>query len=219
MSNLLKYDVWHTDYYAGATFMGDFEMPVLKGTTEVPNELIRFSDSKSKSHDNPEAWVAPYEHDTKLECMWRNAFKYEKELLTHPGIISWDFSMYRNMPFSLQLWNCFRGRLLGSLHERLGGTCIPNIRPSDTRTLAFALDGITPETTIAMGTAGNLKSSDDRAIFELYTNEIVRRLHPTNIVVYGDAPEHIFHAAFDANIGVISFPTQSKLLHSKKETA
>lgn len=217
MSNLTKYDIWHTKYYYGATFAGNYEMPVLKGTTEVPKGIIRFSDSKSKSRDNPDAWIVPYEHDTKLECMWRNAFKYEKALLKHPGIISWDFSMYRNMPFSLQLWNCFRGRLLGSQHERLGGTCIPNIRPSDIRTLAFALDGIAPETTIAMGTAGNLKHSDDRAIFEFYVNEIVKRLHPANIIVYGDAPEQIFHAAYDASINVVSFFTQTQNAHNKRK--
>lgn len=218
MGKLLKYDVWHSRYYIGATY-GDglFEMPIIKGTIEVPKELVRFSDSKSRKRDNLNAWVIPYEHDTKLECMWNDAFKYEPALLEHPGVITWDFSMYRNMPFALQYWNCFRGRLLGNLHERMGGICIPNIRPTDTRSFAYAFDGITPETTIAMGTAGNLIHSDDRAIFELYVNETVKSLRPANIIVYGEAPEQIFHAALDAGIPVIAFPTQTKRAHSQKE--
>lgn len=217
MAKLLKYDVWHSRYYSGATYDGAFEMPIIEGTTELPEEFVRFSDSKSRKRDNLDAWVVPYEHDTKLECMWRNAFKYEPALLEHPGIISWDFSMYRNMPFALQYWNCFRGRLLGSLHEHLGGKCIPNIRPTDTRSFVYAFDGITPETTIAMGTAGNLKNSDDRAIFELYVNEAVKRLHPANIAVYGEAPEQIFHTALDAGINVVSYLTQTARIHAKKE--
>lgn len=217
MSNLLKYDVWHSHYYDGVAYAGDFEMPIIQGTDKIPDELVRFSDSKSSKRDNPDAWVVPYEHDIKLECMWHNAFKYEPDLLEHPGIISWDFSMYRCMPFALQYWNCFRGRLLGSLHERLGGKCIPNIRPTDIRSLKYALDGLPTEVTVAMGTAGNLKETDDRAVFEMYVNETVKRLRPKNIIVYGDAPEQIFHSALDAGVNVVSFPTQMQRVHNKKK--
>lgn len=219
MSKLSDYDVWHTRYYDGATFAGAFEMPVIHGTDMVPPRLVRFSDSKSGRRNDPGAWVVPYEHDVKLRCMWRNAFRYEPGLLAHPGIVSWDFSMYLNMPFALQQWNCFRGRLLGSLHERLGGACIPNIRPTDARSFRYAFDGLPTEATIAMGTAGNLVRPDDRATFEMYVGETVRRLRPKNIIVYGDAPESIFHAALDAGVNVVTFPTQTRLAYAGKGTA
>lgn len=219
MSKLSLYDTWYTRYYDGATFVGDFEMPVIQGTDKVPERLVRFSDSKSRKSDDPDAWVVPYEHDTKLECMWNNAFKYEPGLLEHPGIVSWDFSMYRNMPFGLQLWNCLRSRLLGSLHERLGGTCIPNIRPTDARSFSYAFDGLPTEATIAMGTTGNLAHPDDRAIFEMYVKETVKRLRPANIIVYGDAPEAIFHAALDAGVNVVAFPTKTQLIHLGEKVA
>lgn len=217
MSNLLNYDVWHSRYYEGATFAGDFEMPVLRGTNRVPGRLIRFSDSRSHKRNDPNAWVIPYEHDKKLERVWRNAFNYLDGFLEHPGIVSWDFSMYRRMPFALQLWNCFRGRLIGSLYERMGGECIPNVRPTDMRSLRYAFDGLPAECTIAMGTAGNLRAADDRAVFELYVNEAVKRLHPSCLVVYGNAPEQIFHSAFDAGIPVKAFPTQTRCVHPDEE--
>lgn len=217
MSKLSDYDIWHTRYYNGATFAGDFEMPVIQGTDKVPERLVRFSDSKSRKRDDPDAWVVPYEHDTKLRCMWRNAFKYEPALLEHPGIITWDFSMYRCMPFGLQFWNCYMGRLLGSLHERLGGECIPNIRPTDSRSLVYSFDGLPTEATVAMGTAGNLKGIDDRAVFQMYVVETVKRLRPKNIVVYGDAPEDVFYVALDAGVNVVAFPMQTQRVHAKKK--
>lgn len=217
MGKLSTYDIWHTRYYDGATFAGDFEMPVIQGTDRVPERVVRFSDSKSRKRDDPGAWVVPYEHDIKLRCMWRNAFKYEPELLEHPGIISWDFSMYRRMPFGLQFWNCYMGRLLGSLHERLSGECIPNIRPTDSRSFAYAFDGLPTEATVAMGTAGNLKDADDRAVFQMYVAETVKRLRPKNIVVYGNAPEDVFHMALDAGVNVVAFPTQTQRVHAKKK--
>lgn len=219
MSKLLNYDIWHTRYYSGAAFAGEFEMPVIKGTDKIPERLIRFSDSKSCARDDLGAWVVPYEHDQKLRCMWRNACKYEPNLLKHPGIVSWDFSMYRRMPFGLQFWNCFRSRLLGSLHERLGGECIPNIRPTDSRSFSYAFDGLPTDATVAMSTVGNLRDKEDRAIFEMYVAETVKRLFPKTIVVYGDAPYEIFHAAFDAGVNVVAFQTQTQRAHAnaKKE--
>ena len=213
MSDLLKYDVWRTRYYQGATFAGDFEMPVIKGTDRVPERLIRFSEAKSEKTDDKGAWVVPYEHDVKLECMWSNAFKYMDNLLEHPGIVSWDFSMYRNMPFSLQQWNCFRGRLIGSLYERMGGECIPNIRPTDERSLLYALDGIPTECTVAMGSVGNLRNQSDRAVFERYVEEVVKRLRPANIIVYGDAPDDVFHQAHEYGVPVWSYATKTQEAH------
>lgn len=217
MNKLVRYDVWHSDYYKGAIFEGPFEMPVLQGTNEVPKKLIRFSDSKQDRRDDLDAWVISYEHDVKFECVWNNAFKYEQKLLEHPGIISWDFSMYRNMPFGLQFWNCYRGRLLGSLHERLGGLCIPNLRPTDSRSFAYAFDGMPCESTISMSTVGNLKSKADQLIFKSYVDETVRRLHPSNILVNGKAPEYLFESAIRAGTKLFVFETQTAKVHSSRK--
>lgn len=217
MGNLANYDIFHTRYYTGATYAGDFEMPVIQGTDEIPEGVVRFSDSKSRKRNAPDAWVVPYEHDIKLRPMWHNAFKYMDRLLEHPGIISWDFSMYRNMPFALQYWNCFRGRLLGSLYERCGGTCIPNVRPTDSRSLAYSLDGLPTEATIAMGTLSALQTPEDKAVFAMYVSETVRRLRPKNIIVYGQAPESIFSPALDAGVNVVNFPTQTTLTHRRTQ--
>ena len=216
MPNLASYDVFRTRYYAGATYDGDFEMPVIEGTDRVPERLVRFSDSRSCKRNDPSAWVVPYEHDVKLRPFWRNAFKYMDGLLEHPGIVSWDFNMYRKMPFGLQFWNCFRGRLLGSLYERCGGACIPNVRPTDRRSLVYSLDGLPTEATIAMGTTGALATAEDRSVFAMYVEETVRRLRPKNIVVYGPAPEDVFRAALEAGSNVVSYPTQTEIAHHRR---
>ncbi len=216
MSSLASYDIFHSRYYLGATYAGDFEMPVIEGTDQIPDHVLRFSDSKSHTRDDMGAWVVPYEHDIKLRPFWRNAFKYMDRLLEHPGIVSWDFSMYRNMPFALQYWNCFRGRLLGSLYERCGGICIPNIRPSDSRSFAYAFDGLPTEATVAMGTLGALNTGEDKLAFAMYVNEATKRLRPKNVIVYGEAPEEIFRSALDAGCNIVSFPSQTALVHAGK---
>lgn len=215
LGSLASYDIFHSRYYAGAIYAGDFEMPVIEGTDAIPDGLVRFSDSKSRKRDDISAWVVPYEHDIKLRPYWSNAFKYMDRLLEHPGIVSWDFSMYRNMPFALQYWNCFRSRLLGSLYERCGGVCIPNIRPSDSRSLIYSFDGLPTEATVAMGTSGAISTYEDKAVFTMYVDETVKRLRPKNIIVYGAAPYSIFRSALDAGVNVLSFPTQTQVMHGR----
>ncbi len=214
--NLAKYDVFHSLYYHGINYDGDFEMPVIHGTDELPERLIRFSDAKSRRRDDPGAWVVPYEFDVKLRPMWGNAYRYMERMLEHPGIFSWDFSMYRLMPFGLQFWNCFRSRLIGALYERNGGKCIPNVRPSDSRSLRYALDGLPTEATVGMGTHGAIGTPEDRAVFKTYVDEVTKRLRPKNIAVYGDAPEDIFATALNAGVNVVPYPTNFSQTHSKK---
>lgn len=215
MSSLPRYDIFHSNYYVGATYAGDFEMPVIQGTDEIPWSLVRFSDSKSRRRSDLDAWVIPYEHDIKLRPFWRNAYKYMDCLLEHPGIVSWDFSMYLNMPFALQQWSCFRGRLLGSLYERCGGTCIPNIRPTDHRSFLYAFDGLPTEATVSMGTLGALRTPQERTIFTAYVDETVKRLRPKNIVVYGTAPDDVFRSALDAGTNIVAFPSQTAMAYGR----
>lgn len=214
--NLSKYDIFHSTYYHGINYAGDFEMPVIKGTDELPERLVRFSDAKSRTRDDSGAWVIPYEFDVKLRPMWRNAFRYIDRMLEHPGMFSWDFSMYRIMPFALQYWNCFRSRLIGALYERCGGTCIPNVRPSDRRSLMYALDGLPTEATIGMGTHGAIGTPEDREAFRIYVNEVTRILRPKNIAVYGDAPEDVFSSALEAGVNVVPYPTYFSQAHRKE---
>ena len=89
--NLANYDIFHSRYYHGINYDGDFEMPVIQGTDILPERLIRFSDAKSRKRDDLSAWVVPYEFDVKLRPMWRNAYHYMERMLEHPGIFSWDF--------------------------------------------------------------------------------------------------------------------------------
>lgn len=215
MGRLSRYDIFHSNYYVGATYIGDFEMPVIQGTDKVPQSLIRFSDSKSRKRNDPDAWVVPYEPDIKLRPFWNNAHKYMDRLLEHPGIVSWDLSMYLSMPFALQQWNCFRNRLLGSLYERCGGVCIPNIRPTDHRSFAYAFDGLPTEATVSMGTLGALRTPQEKTIFTSYVDETVKRLRPKNIVVYGNAPDDVFRAALEAGTNIIAFPCQTAIAHGR----
>jgi len=219
MSSLAKYDIFHSSYYHGIRYAGDFEMPVIEGTDKIPQALQRFSDAKSRKRSDNGAWVVPYENDKALRPMWRNAWRYMDRMLEHPGMFSWDFSMYRVMPWGLQYWNCFRSRLLGALYEHCGGECIPNIRPADSRSLVYSLDGLPTEASVGMSTFGAIGTPEDRAIFTRYVSKATRILRPKNIIVSGNAPDDIFYPARAAGVNVVVFPNNFQQAHPRKKAS
>ncbi len=89
-----------------------------------------------------------------------------------------------------------------------GVAVIPNVRTADERSFKFCFDGIERGKTIAVGTHGCIKNKNDRLFFELGLKELVRRLSPKTIIVYGAAPEHIFKKYRDMGINIICFESE-----------
>jgi hypothetical protein len=124
------------------------------------------------------------------------------------GVISPDFSIYRDMPLCMQIWNTYRGRALAVWMHNNGIEVIPNIRFGDIRTFSFCFDGIEKGKTVAVGTHGCIKKKEDRQFFKTGLEKLVKELNPKNIIVYGRAPNSIFKSARDAGINFVVFESE-----------
>lgn len=196
-------DVFNAFLVRFAMFAGLFEFPVLQPTYVTPNRLISFSKAvSSKDHDY---WVHFYEDDYLFERLWRNPNKYLELLKKYNGVILPDFSLYRDMPFVMQLWNIYRSRAIGAWLQHNGVNIIPNIRYADKRTYKCTCDGISSACVIAIGSHGTVKLLEDRKFFIEGLDYVVNRLKPKAIVVYGRTPEKIFQKYIDAGIAIHQF--------------
>lgn len=203
-----NYDVFHSFLVKNADYEGIFEMPCLKTSGQVPNRVITFSRAMSRSTKNFDQWVAFYEHDVKFERLWNNPKAYLNKLKKFNGIISPDFSLYRNMPLCMQIWNTYRGRALAFWLQDNGMEIIPNVRFNDERTYDFCFDGIEKNKTVAVGTHGCIKKRADREYFKNGLSELITRLSPKNIVVYGSSPKSIFEEYSNKGITIIPFESE-----------
>ena len=206
-------DVFNAFLVTVATYAGLFEFPVILATHEVPNKLIAFSKALSCKDFNQ--WVHFYEDDQLFERLWNNPKKYLDILKKYNGVILPDFSLYRDMPLAMQIWNIYRSRAIGHWLQINGVKVIPNIRYGDRRTYKISCDGISKNCIIAVGTHGTLKHVVDREIFVKGLDVVVRRLVPTVIVVYGAAPDYIFKKYEDSGIKIEKF--SSEYATSRKE--
>ena len=210
-----NYDVFRAYLVENAEYAGKLELPCVSTSDILPNELITFSKAMSKSAHDYDKWVMFYEHDRGFERLWHNPKQYLQKLKKYNGIISPDFSLYRNMPLVMQEWNTYRGRALANWMQTNGIEVIPNVRWNDERTYEFCFDGIERNKTVAVGTHGCIKHTADKAYFKKGLEELVKRLSPQHIIVYGATPEEIFGQYKNSGINIIQF--ESEFAKSRKQ--
>lgn len=210
-----NYDVFHSFLVENADYEGTIELPKISTSNYLPKKVITFSKAMSRSCYDFDCWVMFYEHDRKFERLWRNPKQYLEKLKKFKGIISPDFSLYRNMPLVMQMWNTYRNRALSVWLQNNGIEIIPNVRFGDERTFSFCFDGIEKGKTVAIGTLGCIRKKEDKIFFKVGLAYMVNRLSPKNIIVYGGVPDSIFKPYKDMGINIIAF--ESEISKSRKQ--
>jgi len=201
-------DVFHTFLVENAVYDDYIELPVLKTSVLLPEKVITFSKAMNRNFKDFDCFVIFYEDDEKFERLWNNPKRYLSKLKKFKGIISPDFSLYRNMPLCMQMWNTYRGRALALWLQNNGVEVIPNVRFGDERTFSFCFDGIEENKTVAVGTHGCIKRKEDKIFFKAGLAQMVQRLSPKTIIVYGAAPDSIFKPYKEKGINIIAFESE-----------
>lgn len=204
-------DIFRAFLVEKAEYAGCEEMPYIKTSAFLPQKVILFS--KALTTQNYNQWVVFYEHDAKTIRLWNNPRKYISILRKFNGVITPDFSLYRNMPLIMQKWSTYQSRAIGAWLQNEGVEVIPNVRFSDERSYRFCFDGIKKHGAVAIGTHGCIKKLTDRAYFEKGLAEMVKRLQPHTIIVYGAAPRLIFDKYKARGIQVIQFESEYATTH------
>lgn len=93
-------DVFHAFLVKNAQYDGDLEIPCIKPETKIPIRLISFS--KALHIADHESWVHFYEDDSAFERIWNKPNMYLSILKRFVGVITPDFSLYRDMPLVMQ---------------------------------------------------------------------------------------------------------------------
>lgn len=133
-------DVFRAFLVADATYEGELEMPRILPESRVPSRLIPFS--KAIGSTDFEAWIHFYEDDAVFERIWNDPQRYLPILKRFSGVITPDFSLYRDMPLVMQQWNTYRGKAIGHWLQANGIPVIANVRFADERSYDFCCMGV-----------------------------------------------------------------------------
>ena len=150
---------------------------------------------------NRNAGVMFYQDDYKFERVWTNPMKYCSILASFPCVASTDFSLYVDMPLELQRWNVYRNRLLAACWQLHGVKMIPSVSWSTKESYDFCFDGIVGGT-VFISTVGVLNNSYSKQLWIDGAVEMVNRINPQCIIIYGHKIDFDF---YDINVTYIDY--------------
>ena len=120
-----------------------------------------------------------------------------------------DFSLYKNMPLPVQLYNSYRSKLLAGFWENNGIEVIPNLNWSDTASLGFSLEGLPKYSVVAISTNG--VSKNKKEFLECFKIAI-DILKPTKILLIGEIMEEL-----KSNDKIIKYNSHIEYLENLKK--
>lgn len=221
-------DVWWRPYMvSGAKFSNDndipfcptkvFEMPIMIITYKEAKEIYRKEIRKGNKEFIHFAYVCFYEDDHEFDSIFGIWFRSQKayDILNHfSGIITPDFSTYQDFPYPLKLWNTYRMRAFGYWYGVIcNGNVINNVRWGTPETYKYCFDGIPKNSIVAIGTVGGSpRKLADRARFEEGLDEMIRRLSPHTIIIYGSSNYECFKKLEKQGITIIAYPGKTSML-------
>lgn len=172
------------------TFSEDnwYGIPVMTATKTTGDKLLRFCDfNQVEDHEN---YIAHFFYDDfKFINAWREPDKYVEKLRKFKAVISPDFSLYTDFPRALQILSCYRRQWCGAYWQELGLDVIPDVIWGDEESYKFCFLGIPKRSTVAVSTVGVSTDAEwngrEGSIFLDGYNEMLNRLDPTTIIVYG----------------------------------
>ena len=215
-------DVWNAFMVKGATFTEN-DIPICPTTAkEIPHDVITWEEAKAlyKTHRikkalefKRDAFVCWYIDDYKFDGprgIWHD-YNFALKVLCHfAGVITPDFSTYQDFPEPLKIYNTYRMRAFGYWLGVNGIPVINNIRWGTSESFSYCFDGIEKNTIIAIGTCGGSpRKHIDRNRFENGLLELVERLQPHTIVVYGSANYNCFENLKEQGINIIAFSSET----------
>lgn len=216
-------DVWWRPYMvSGARFSANdipfcpttaTEMPALILTYKEAKEMYRKEMRRHNKYFMSLAYVCFYADDGDFDSfkgIWFRSSHAYKVLSHFAGIITPDFSLYQDFPLPLKLWNVYRMRAFGYWFGTLcGHAVINNVRWGTPETYWYCFDGIPENSVVAIGTVGGSpRKLEDRDRFEEGLRELVRRLHPHTIIVYGSANYKCFKELEAQGITILAYPAR-----------
>lgn len=190
---MTKYRYERDKYYLfkDLSVTGKYQMPVVKATqNENIKKLISFN--YWKTCKNPESnYLCFYIDDYQFKRVWNMPQKYLEVVKKFKGIIAPDFSLYRDLPTPLNIYNCWRNKVLMAYYQSQGIDVIPNVSWSDETSFSWCFDGLPINSVLAVSTNGCIRDKTALKLFLKGFEEMKNRLKPLKIIVVGALPKEL----------------------------
>lgn len=204
---------------------GKYEVPYIpKYDGPIPKKIISYI--KTTAHPN-EYFMHFYLYDYRFDGkngVWYGCQKDSakiksllEKLKKYCGVISTDFSIYVDLPLAAQIWNIYRDRVMCMWLRKHGLNVIFNLRWGDFRTYDLVFSGIEKHGIIAVGSHGLIKHPENRQIFMDGFKEMIKRIEPSHLIIYGPCTSEMEQICKKHSIQVTQFDSEQTEARKEKK--
>ena len=168
--------------------VGEYGIPAIEPDSPEVDNWIGFN--FAKTCDEPEIHgIHFFIDDYQFVRVWKDPDRYTNMLGKFQAVCTPDFSTYTDFPKAVQIYNHYRKHWLGAYWQEVGIRVIPTISWSDRDSYEWCFMGEPEGYTVAVSSVGTQGSRETRQLFMDGYREMIARLQPSRIVMYGDIPD------------------------------
>ena len=194
--------------------VGKHGFPQLAQTNFLPEKPIRSINYLKSTEDRKNYWFHCFTDDKNFHRIY-NVFKDYLELLKQTkGLISADFSLFRDYDEQVLIDNCRANRMIDYAVQQAGIPMIPTAGFAGESSWEWCFDGLPKNSTVAI-TTNTVRDPEAKRLFVGGVNTMIKKIHPTAIVVCGKFPDWIQKRFPD--IQVIKIPNYSEQWHAREK--
>ena len=178
------------EYCSDAIFSGKYGIPLLKpyyGT--IPSQYTTLSEITSTG--NPNCCVTGFDYDYVIDRLWNHPEHYVGKLSRYMCMTEPDYSLKVNHPLCVQIANTYRSHAVTYFIQEHGVGVLPSMSWSSTASYEFCFDGHSKGGAVLVSTIGTMKDERSRTYFQLGFMEMLNRVSPDAVILYGDINEEI----------------------------
>lgn len=163
-------------------------IPLLPPVDIVPDRLIAYNDRYACDNAKPGDATHFFLDDYRFETLWSKPERPVSRLKRVGISLTPDFSLWREMPLAMQLWQVYRSRWCGCWMQFHGVPAVPTVSWSTKESYEFCFAGIPRGSTVAISTVG-VRDDSAKWNFAHGVEAMLYALNPAAVLCYGRLDE------------------------------
>ena len=178
------------EYCSSALFCGHYGIPLIKKyTDDWPKRFITLSEMKLVG--TRDLGITTFDYDYVLESLVSNPSAYVESLSTYKCICEPDLSINVGEPLAVAVANSFRSHSTSYYLQQQGCGVIYTVKWSTPNTYDVCFSGYEKGGAAIVSTIGVTRDERSRMYFARGFREMLNRLSPDSVGLYGDRQEWI----------------------------
>ncbi len=178
------------EFCSSAFFCGQYGIPLIKKyTKDWPKRFITLSEMKNVGNNN--IGIATFDYDYVLDKLVSNPSAFVESFSTYKCICEPDLSINVGEPLAIAIANSFRSHSTSYYLQQHNCDVIPTIKWATPNTYDVCFSGYERGGAVIVSTIGVIHDERSRMYFVRGFREMLKRLSPDSIGLYGNHPEWI----------------------------